>query len=343
MPTTDSSASHPRQLSHRLASTYPHTMHTADRGHVHVQLHVPLRVSRRDQADRACAASATAQESLRRFAQGYVFGSASKIGSPTQTSTSSDIPSTQTELTNSDQHFTSTSGPLFDDCKGNAFQKTQNQPNILKSNESNDNQSIMPTRFNTTPEFSNRLMNKRPSQSCNTSLSQGFERHDTGLESAPKRTRSSLIFGENAPKTSLSIKDRLIGRRTVPKRLREHISVDALSAMMEKLLGKPVRDGRDKVAKRMKACGNDDSVFNRFSKVSLSCDNTTKENGKGNNNAQSSRPSSSKSNEQSKDVHQNGSSIIADDDGTADELSFLVNQCELNPKKQDYKFMPYIT
>lgn len=342
MPTSDSSASHSRQLSHRLASTYPHTMHTADRGHVHVQLHVPLRVSRRDQADRACAASATAQESLRRFAQGYVFGSSSKIGSSTQTSTSSDIPSIQTEITNSEQHFTSTSGPLFDACKGNAFQKTQTQANILSSNDSNDNSSIMPTKFNTTPEFSNRLMNKRSSRSCTTS-SQNIERHDIGLESAPKRTRSSLIFGENAPKTSLSIKDRLIGRRTVPKRLREHISVDALSAMVEKLLGKPVRDSKDKVTKRMKASGNDESVFNSFSKVSLTCDNTTKENGKGKNNDESSRSNPSKSNEQSKGISQNGSSVIADDDGTADELSFLVNQCELNPKKQDYKFMPYIT
>lgn len=117
--------------------------------------------------------------------------------------------------------------------------------------------------------------------------------------------KASPLFGDAAPRvaSSLHVKERPIGRKPTPKRCRDHVSVDALTAMFDSLLDKKKRLRPQQQQQQGKVVTGDG-------------DEAVQE-GKSN------------------------SVVELEDNDTADELSFLVNRCDIDEKQSG--FMPYIT
>lgn len=238
---------------------------------VQVQLRLPLTSEPREQR----CSSSTAHESLRRFAEGYVFGSSSRIGANNLLDASRQDPVTHC-------------APVF---------ACDNRADFTSCAAKKDEE----------------------------------KREKTTRRRRPDGRRSALVFGENAPKVTLPVKDR-IERKTTPKRYRECVSVDALSAMMEQLFchSGSVNGGVSR--------GDDDNELTK-----TLCDmKIRRKPGKGSKTVKVARTDGvDKGKENGKEVIDEMTKL--EDDDTADELSFLVNRCDLDSDKTRGPFMPYIT
>lgn len=149
--------------------------------------------------------------------------------------------------------------------------------------------------------------------------------------------RCSLLFGENAPKVELPVR-KCIERRAVPKRCRESVNVDTLSAMMVQLWN----DGKTKKVKALET--NDDDLSRTFGDMRVrkrTGERPSK--GKVTKVAKIPKVEGGSSCEEAKRVSKGDEVPRAEDDDTADELSFLVDRCDLDSEKRQATFMPYIT
>lgn len=120
-----------------------------------------------------------------------------------------------------------------------------------------------------------------------------------------KKVRSALVFGENTPKMELPVRER-IGRKLV-KKAKEAINVDALCAMVNQL----------EVDKES------ENVSKTLAELRVRKRNARGRRGK---------------------MEKKEAEDVVDDTDVADELSFLVERCNL--ERESYQangFMPYIT
>lgn len=245
-----------------------------------------------DTCEHHCSPS-PAHESLRRFAEGYIFGAVSCIGC-----SSPPNPYPQTGMTNATA-FVGADGKTFASC-------------------------AVPTKSEDADSW------EKPARK----RMDGKRMEGTRMEGK----RSVLLFGDNAPKVGLPVKAR-IERPNVPKRCRETVSVDSLSAMMETLLGK--QKGR---SKRPKASDAEEELSNVFCdlKVKRRAGDKT---GRGKTSKVEKHKKIEECVEEGEGNGRKEEEQVSrfEDDDTADELSFLVDRCDLDSEKRQATFMPYIT
>lgn len=166
-----------------------------------------------------------------------------------------------------------------------------------------------------------------------------------------RRERGTLLFGDHAVRTPLPVRQR-IERRVVPKRLRDTVGVDALTVMIGDMLATTDRHG-----KKLR-CASEERTRNVVDDVNREGVNENERvNGSANDVVETSKGASGHS---GATVHHVESANACagvtnarrtdnlligdnDDDGTTDELSFLVQRCDLEPERKQSHFMPYIT
>ncbi|PXF44176.1 hypothetical protein BWQ96_06036 [Gracilariopsis chorda] len=164
---------------------------------------------------------------------------------------------------------------------------------------------------------------------------------------ADGRRPTALVFGDRAPRLPLSVKSP-IERRPLPKRCRDHIGIDALTTMMDNLLGPPS-------VKRSKTNDASTRLSAHLAHLKLRHPAPSAVPSPTASPASSPTPSSSKqptpqhhtATDEQRDAPASTPSESESmqrllDDDTADELSFLVDKCHLNADRNQ-PFMPYIT
>lgn len=130
----------------------------------------------------------------------------------------------------------------------------------------------------------------------------------------------------------LSVRTRPIERRSVPKRCRETVSVDALAAMVERVLGNGGGSWRARAGvKKMRAESGGKVIPRTGAVAAFGEPMRINEEGK----------EKEKENERERERKDSFSKL--EDEDTADELSFLVEKCDLDSERKQSMFMPYIT
>lgn len=145
--------------------------------------------------------------------------------------------------------------------------------------------------------------------------------------------RNLLLFGPHAPKLELPVKER-IERRPIPKRCREQFTIEALTAMMDKLLERPSY-------KRAKSNYSSHTPSSHFSKITCNPEKSAESEPKAQNDRRRFRLNRKIPSKEIEAIEDNTTTSTEDDD-TTDELSFLVDRCNINSSKEQ-PFMPYIT
>lgn len=331
-------------------------------------------ILRRKSCDSSLCGSVEAHESLRRFAEGYSFGTTANLGTST--------PQLKVERPVEEGNISGGSSQL--------------QPSSLVTSTSLETQTtnvnpVLQTFGNSqsvtvNEDFKSRAALCSPyeladwekvKEECQSGPS-AWEPHnnlrerDWELErntftdrcekGRRRRERGTLVFGENAVRTPLPVRER-IERRVIPKRMRDNVAVDALAVMIEGMLA------TDRHGKKLRCAIGDNRSPNNSHKFKEKirdavCDgNYERENESAKVNAMTTNVyESGKCVNSPSDgvVHQPESANVyggdtsarrvdnvhagdIDDDGTTDELSFLVQRCDLEPERKQAHFMPYIT
>lgn len=343
-------------------------------------------ILRRKSCDASLCGSAEAHASLRRFAQGYSFGNTANLGVTSYYQ--------RAERATEIDHVLQVHPPQ---PQPHPQQSPQSQPNSPITSPPIPPQTIAQTVNDPLQNFAhsqhhipdNRF--KSLAASClpqvpadwehardRQTLSRHWKRdclreRDAEVERSvltdrcekprKRRERGTLLFGENAPKTPLPVRQR-IERRCVPKRLRDTMGVDALAVMIGDVLttdrqGKKFRckviedvsisDG-DK-GKEKKAWSGSDKCFGGANENDSIKNVTNKIFTNGNHSNGPTRGTSDQETKTDNPIHNDTNvrridSVVPgdpDDDGTTDELSFLVQHCDLEPERKQAHFMPYIT
>lgn len=330
-------------------------------------------ILRRKSCDSSLCGSVEAHESLRRFAEGYSFGTTANLGTNT--------PQPKVERQVEEGNVSGESVRL--------------QPSSLVTSSSSETQAtnlnpVLQTFGNSqavtvNEDFKSRAALCSPyeradwekvKQECQGAPSfwepHNLRERDWDLErnistdrcekGRRRRERGTLVFGENAVRTPLPVRER-IERRVIPKRMRDNVAVDALAVMIEDMLA------TDRHGKKLRCAVGENRSPNNSHKFKerirdAACDSNYEgenENVKANvmtNNVYESGKCVNGLNDvvvhQSESVTVCGSDTSArrvdnlhagdiDDDGTTDELSFLVQRCDLEPERKQAHFMPYIT
>lgn len=177
---------------------------------------------------------------------------------------------------------------------------------------------------------------------------------ERGEKTRRRRERGALVFGEHAPRTSLPVRER-IERRGVPKRLRDTVGVDALTEMMERMLT------TDRCGKRIRALSNDIQIGGIVTDSEHQHHHQHQHQQHQQQQVAGGNCIPSSQSHAVASVATLGSEAVCvadapvslpelddgraidDDDGTAAELSFLVQKCDLEPERKESQFMPYIT
>lgn len=276
---------------------------------------------RRSSRDATMCGSAGAHASLRRFAEGYSFGTPSRLGAPPNIiSDTSDNPLPAATEASPLMHGAprADSTPVDDADARTALQPAcadveENAPRAV------DGAKNAHCVWRDGEDFASRM------RKASAQLPGGAANNMSGAEAfagmaadkgGSRRRRgggsgggASLLFGEGAPRTSLPVRAR-IERRAVPKRMR----VDALAVIMGEALvvSAPSCDASGTAAA---GGGGGGKVGGR---------------------ARRGEGGGSKV---------DTGSVRRDDvdDEVADELSFLVKRCDLEAESSHSQFMPYIT
>lgn len=153
-----------------------------------------------------------------------------------------------------------------------------------------------------------------------------------GQEGAASSGGSS---GSVARSHGLSVRARAIKRRSVPRRARESMSVDALAAMMERILGEEAGIRRRRRRRRRSDVGGRGlrtgaiGAFGGTKTVWPKEKGDMEEEGKSEGNVEAEK-----------------SVVLLDkleEEEAADELCFLIDKCDLDSEGKQAMFMPYIT
>lgn len=151
----------------------------------------------------------------------------------------------------------------------------------------------------------------------------------------PTSTVSNNVAGAAVKSYALSVRARPIERRSVPRRAKESVSVDALATMMERVLGEDAgmrrtrgRRRRSEVVARASKTG----ALGAFGATPMVWPREQRDEGE--------EPSSRGNADGEK------AAVLLDkleEEEAADELCFLIDKCELDSEGKQAMFMPYIT
>lgn len=305
--------------------------------------------------DSSLCGSAEAHASLRRFAEGYSFGTTSELGVvPTSvkrlTQPPKDVFSAPAPRTLSES-VTSYAGP-----SSNPFEQTAKLQNgaTLKPPHCSPkiHESVKWSNQQNHGLFQQSLESQVRPLRDNESEHDCLAKTEHNKKSQRRRERGTLVFGENAMRTPLPVRER-IERRGTPKRLRDTIPIDTLATMIEDVLVTD-RSGKKLFKRPDEKCSLQTLKSTTENLGALACnDKLDQENqssikveklrSDANNITCSGRGTIPEKLNESGQESKTTEYVKSDDDEVADELSFLVRKCDLESERKQSHFMPYIT